>query len=117
MNIFFTVPGNPLPKERPRVMRGWTYTPQRTIDAEKKIGLLALQAMKGRKPFSKPVRISLAFYRKNKMRVDWDNLAKLVCDSLNGRVYHDDGQIVEATVYKQVDKKNPRTSVAVEEVV
>ena len=117
MNIFFVVPGNPLPKERPRVMKGWTYTPQRTIDAEKKIGLLAQQAMKGRKPTTKNVRVRMEFYRKTKIRVDYDNLAKLVGDAMNGRVYQDDGQIVEAVIVKWYDRKNPRTVIEVEEVL
>lgn len=35
-------------------------------------------------------------------RPDWDNLAKSLCDSLNGLAYFDDNQIVEAIIRKQI---------------
>ncbi len=31
---------------------------------------------------------------------DWDNIAKLVCDALNGVAYNDDSQVTAATVVK-----------------
>jgi Holliday junction resolvase RusA-like endonuclease len=39
-------------------------------------------------------------WRMDKQRNDWDNLAKSVCDALNGVFYLDDGQIVGGTVKK-----------------
>ncbi len=39
-------------------------------------------------------------WRMDKQRNDWDNLAKSVCDALNGVFYLDDGQIVGGLVRK-----------------
>lgn len=46
---------------------------------------------------------------------DWDNFSKLVCDSLNELVIHDDSQVVEAHVYKRyADNCPPRIIISVE---
>lgn len=42
----------------------------------------------------------VAFYMQDRRRVDYDNLAKLVTDALNGVAYVDDSQIVESIIYK-----------------
>lgn len=34
MKVKFTIPGIPVPKARPRVVRGHTYTPKKTKDYE-----------------------------------------------------------------------------------
>src|SRR6266498_5635691 len=49
-----------------------------------------------------------------KRRCDWDNLAKLVCDALNGIAWRDDDQIAHALVVKGYDAANPRTEVTVQ---
>ncbi len=107
-----TVPGNPVPKERPRVVNGRAYTPKRTREAEAVVRLHArhLPCLAG------PVRLSLAFYRANAVPCDLDNLAKLVSDALNGQAFADDRQIVVLSALKAIDRENPRTEIELEEV-
>lgn len=110
----FTVPGNPVPKARPRVANGHAYTPLATLEAE---GLVQLAARKaGVRPLLGPVRLSLFFARGDLRRCDLDNLAKLVQDALNGIAYEDDSQIVELQATKVLDREKPRTEVVVSEV-
>ena len=108
----FTVPGPPQPKERARTVRGHSFTPARTATYERLVALLALKA--GAKPWFNPVRLTLRFYCPDARRRDWDNLAKSVCDALNGTGWNDDSQIVAATVEKCVDRAQPRVWVKVE---
>ena len=46
---------------------------------------------------------------------DWDNVAKAVCDALNGIAYHDDAQIVFGSVVK-VWGDRPRLEIKIAEV-
>lgn len=113
-SIRFTVPGNPIPWKRPRANGRRHFTPQDVLDAERMVGLCARKAGAG--PVAGPVRLRIALYRDSSRHVDWDNLAKLVCDGLNGVAFLDDSQIVECHVTKGVDRANPRTEVEIEEV-
>ena len=47
-------------------------------------------------------------------KADWDNIGKIVCDSLNGIAYHDDVQIVDAQVRKFYGE-TPRVVVTIQE--
>lgn len=107
------IPGNPVPKERPRVVNGRAYTPKRTQQAEQWVRLhaRALPCLGG------PLRVRLAFYRQNAVPCDLDNLAKLVQDALNGHAYEDDRQIVVLAASKEIDRDNPRTEIEIEEVL
>lgn len=110
----FVVPGNPVPKERPRVVKGRTYTPARTVKAE---DLVKFYARKARIPkLTGPVKLTATFYRQDAHACDVDNLAKLVQDALNGLAYEDDRQIVVLTAVKVIDREQPRTEVSVESV-
>jgi len=91
--IKLTIPGRPVPKGRPRVVRGRAYTPAKTKQAEEKIAWCALE--KGIKPYKTGyVKVVCEFYFKGKGHGDLDNLLKLVCDSGNGIFYKDDRQII-----------------------
>lgn len=119
--VAFVVQGNPIPKARPRVvLRGdkqtMAYTPQRTRNWEAWVNWQAKEAMRGRAPFEGPVSMTLKFYRKDRTRVDGDNLEKAVADALNGTVYLDDDQVVECHRYKRLDPAWPRVEVEVWEV-
>ena len=46
---------------------------------------------------------------------DWDNIGKIVCDSLNNIAYHDDNQVVDAQVRKFFSE-NPRVEVTIRKV-
>ena len=118
--IYFIVPGEVVPKQRPRFTRsGHAYTPKRTTDYETKVkahylteypyGLafenepleIVLNVyFKIPASFSKKKQDDLLIHSYPTKRPDSDNLLKSVCDALNGVAYTDDAQIVMATVNK-----------------
>lgn len=129
-----TVPGAPMGKGRPRFTRGHgnivrTYTPKATASRENLIGVLALDKWK-RTPIAGPVSIIVvmevpvpkSWPKKKRADVnigthplgkpDVDNCLKLVCDALNGIVWRDDSQVVEASVRK-LYSGTPRTIIRI----
>ena len=119
--ISFTVPGNPIPKARPRVTfqpgrKPTAYTPARTKGWEATVADVARLAMGGREPVEGPVELTLRFYRRDRRRVDGDNMTKAVFDALQGRVFENDDQVVACHWYKRVDRDRPRVEVVVGEV-
>lgn len=134
--IKFSIPGQPFGKQRPRVVSRGTfskaYTPKETVSYENLVKLIYSQAAKG-KMFPEgamlDVRI-IAYYdipkstskkkRKEMLehkirptkKPDWDNIGKIVCDSLNLVAYHDDSAVVDAQVRKFYSE-NPRVNVTI----
>lgn len=122
--IHFSIPGQPFGKQRPKFSRMGalvkTYTPKETVEYENLIRIFYNDAAKGRK-FPEgamlDVRI-IAYYgipkstskkkRKEMLehkirptkKPDWDNIGKIICDSLNKIAYHDDSMVVDAQVSK-----------------
>lgn len=137
MKIQFTIPGNPVPKARPRVTRtGHTYTPKKTADYEKLVQIYAKQemAIQQLNPTTEAVRLTVeAFFPipaswtkakkekalngdlKHTSKPDSDNLIKAVQDALNGIVYKDDSQIVSVSGSKAYSSE-PKVEVTVETV-
>lgn len=110
MEISFTIPGQPIPKGRPRIGRGGhVFTPKRTTQFEDRVKLFAAIARVA--PLSGPLYVDTAFYLKDSRRMDGDNLQKAVLDALNGIAYVDDSQVAQGKWSKHLDKKNPRTVV------
>jgi len=107
----FTVRGEPLPKERPRVLRGHTYTPRRTLEAER--GVREAASLAGVRPRRGPVMLSVVFYRSTRRRVDLDNLVKLVQDALNGYAWEDDSQIEALSARKVLGWASPCTEIEI----
>lgn len=110
--MIFTVPGEPVPKKRPRTVtnpRGETrtYTPAETKAAETAIGYAARAVFP--EPTSEPCQAHVDFYCRRKGRGDVDNLLKTVLDALNGIVWADDKQVIylSAAVFDESDE--PRT--------
>lgn len=122
--VIFTVEGNPVAKGRPRfAKRGkfvQTYTPQKTKDYEDLVKESAAQAMGSNELLDTPlkvfihIRMPIPKSASKKVRQDcldqlvrpvkkpdWDNVAKAITDALNGIVYVDDCQIVDAHVTKR----------------
>lgn len=100
--IEFSVPGKPVPKGRPRVMKGgWTFTPKKTLIQENAVRLVATARRQAAK-----LSISAASFRLQVIcygahpLADWDNLGKLVSDALNGIFWEDDRQVIDAHVMK-----------------
>lgn len=137
--IRFTIPGEPFGKQRPKFSRAGnyvkTYTPEKTISYENLVKLMYQQAAQGKK-FSedamfdvrviayygisrsvskKKQRLMLEHKLRPKKKPDWDNIGKVVCDSLNKIVYHDDSAIVDAQVRKFYSE-TPRVDVLIKVV-
>lgn len=139
MTITFTVPGSPQGKMRPRVVKRGnfvqTYTPDKTVSYENLVKLMYGQEAKGRVfDREKSLRVLIvALYdipqstskkRAELMRIgeirptkkpDLDNVAKIICDALNGVAYHDDAQVVDLKVVKYYSD-TPCVTVTIEEV-
>lgn len=124
------VPGEPTAKGRPRFVRvtGRTYTPQKTVSAERSVAQFAADAMRGRPLFDQPLAlvIDCAFLwpksTTNKRRADpvgfWkstkpdtDNLIKIK-DALNGVVWTDDA-LVCLVLARKVLSDRPGTTITV----
>lgn len=113
MKISFTVPGTPVPKQRPRMGQGgrW-YTPSKTKHYEQLVASCALHA--GARPWRHPARLTIEIYWPDNRRRDLDNAAKSIGDGLNGIAYDDDSQLIELNVSAHLDRITPRAVVTVE---
>lgn len=137
--IKFSVPGQPFGKQRPKFSRAGqhvkTYTPNETVSYENLVKLMYSQVAKGRMfpdDSMLDVRV-IAYYEipkstsKKKRRLmlehkirptkkpDWDNIGKIICDSLNLVAYHDDSAVVDAQVRKFYSE-NPRVDVIIRRI-
>lgn len=137
-NFYFIVPGEPVAKGRPKfTTRGGfvrAITPEKTVNYETFVKLSFKQEFPLSVPFPKDTPLTvhiIAFFSipkstsKKKAREmadgyirptkkpDCDNLAKVICDALNGIAYYDDSQIVEITISKYYSG-TPEVRVAIE---
>jgi Holliday junction resolvase RusA-like endonuclease len=105
-------PGQPLPKKRPRFTAGnRAYTDVKTLRAEEAIRWQLSRV----RPVEGDLSVDLTFWRKDKRRVDIDNLIKLCLDAANGVVWKDDSQIVRLTgLLVRGPNKDPRTRMVVD---
>ncbi len=129
----FAIPGTPIAKGRPRMTKtGHTYTPERTRAAESVVAEVVrlMECI----PIAGPIQVELDFFlpvpaRFNRRdaesallgairpvgRPDLDNLAKLVCDAIQGEgpghAFASDAQICQMTARKWYG--TPRTMVRV----
>lgn len=134
--IKFSVPGQPFGKQRPKFSRAGefvkTYTPGETVSYENLVKLMYQQAAKGRmfsddamldvriiayygipKSISKKKRKAMLEHKiRPAKKPDWDNIGKIICDSLNLVAYHDDSAVVDAQVRKFY-AENPRVDVTI----
>ena len=128
ISIKFTVYGKPQGKARPRFTRqGRAYTPKNTVDYEGQIKQAYIAAGGTLISDTAPIQICItACFKKaksNKMQFptlkpDTDNIAKIVCDGLNGVAYKDDNQITYLTVDKVwADDGIERVEIEVEELI
>ncbi len=134
--IKFSVPGQPFGKQRPKFSKAGryvkTYTPDETVRYENLVKLMYQQAAEG-KMFSEDAALDvriIAYYEipkstsrgkrramlEHKIRPtkkpDWDNIGKIICDSLNKVAYHDDAAVVDAQVRKFFSEQ-PRVDVTI----
>ena len=138
-SIRFSIPGQPMGKQRPRVVHNGSFskafTPKETVSYENLVRVMYQEAAKGKR-FADgdmlDVRV-VAYYsipkstskKKRKMMLehkirpgkkpDWDNIGKIICDSLNTVAYRDDSSIVDAQVRKFYSE-NPRVDVTIRRI-
>ena len=122
--ITFTIPGIPIPKARPRVMKGgWTYTPKRTKDMEEYIRIIAQKVLKRTKDSilgpncTEKLFVSVVFYGA-RSNADLDNLFKTVTDACQGVLYKNDSQIDDAHIVREdANKGEEHTYVQIGRVI
>ena len=135
--VTFEVPGDPHGKGRPKFARRGnfvqTYTDAKTVSYEDLVKFHANLAMIDLAPIEGPVAVYIYIklavpksYSKKRTEAclsglerptkkpDWDNVAKSVSDAINGIVYVDDCQVVNAHITK-VYSTNAGVSVCVKE--
>lgn len=137
MKVKFIVPGEPKGKQRPRVVnRGkfsTAYTPKQTVIYENLVKY-SYQEQVGMVQLEPPIAASIIGYfpipksvskKKHALmadgwvlhthKVDADNLAKIILDSLNKIAYQDDAGVSALRVVKKYSD-NPRVEVELEEI-
>lgn len=131
----FRVPGKPQGKARHRMTRsGHSYTPQQTVNYENLVKECYSLA-KGEWFTNEPLQMEItACYgipksasKKDRERMlsgelfptkkpDADNIAKIICDALNGVAYHDDTQIVQLNIIKRYTAAQPKVIVELDQI-
>ena len=134
--VTFTVDGDPVPKGRPRFARRGqfvqTYTDAKTIDYETHVAIKARQAIGASEPFKGALSVFLylrygvptSYSKKRKeaclagleypKKQDIDNVYKSITDAMQGIVFLNDSQIIEAHI-KKVYAKTAGANVMVQE--
>lgn len=137
--IRFTIPGRPFGKQRPRVVKkgrfSSAYTPKETVQYENLVKLHFQQEAHGEMfPYDAMLDVRIfAFYeipkstskkKKEAMlareirptkKPDFDNIGKIICDSLNLVAYHDDSAVVDAQIRKFYSEQ-PRVEVVIKKI-
>lgn len=113
----FTIPGQPLPKQRPRFSGGHGYTSKATRDAEARVASSFTEQAGVThpvvEPLTGPLRFVGRYFRRNNVTADLDNCLKLTTDALNGIAWVDDKQIKQIRADMTVDRDNPRTEIEI----
>ncbi|CAK7012429.1 Holliday junction resolvase [[Eubacterium] contortum] len=143
--VKFTVYGEPKAKGRPRVSVrksgdgektfARAYTPKATVVYENQVKI-EYENQCGSFRFSDDAMLDVrifAFYgipkstskKKRQMMIegkirpvkkpDFDNIAKIICDSLNGIAYRDDAMVVDG-MFRKYYSEQPRVEVSIREV-
>jgi Holliday junction resolvase RusA-like endonuclease len=138
MEIKFVVPGQPVAKQRPKFARRGnfvsTYTPEKTVNEEKRIQGYAREAMSLMGASVRPIELSLHFCmtipaswsKKRRLmasqglikptsKPDLDNCVKLISDALNEKCWKDDAQVIRLIVQKDYSD-NQRVVIFIKEL-
>lgn len=140
---YFVIDGKPQGKARartfynPKLGRVQSMTPENTVLYENLVKQsFVQQADKDARWFGKePLAVYItAFYpipasttKKDRQLIcsgklfptkkpDADNVAKVICDALNGVAYGDDTQIIKLSILKTYTEEQPRVQVCIEEI-
>ena len=129
----FTVLGEPVAKERARVVGGRAFTPKRTKAYEEQVAW-EYKKQKGKFYDKEPVKARIKLYFQPPKSIskrelakistgqaiytgkkDIDNIAKSILDGLNGVAYIDDRQVVELKISKQYTLEKTRAEIELQE--
>ena len=134
----FEIPGAPVGKARPKFtsVNGFAraYTPKKTQSYENLVKLFYTMKYGNKAPSPNPISVAIVAYfqvpasstKKFKemcaagnvpvtKKPDADNIAKIICDSLNEIAFKDDSQIFDLSC-KKLYSENPRTEVVIREL-
>jgi len=114
VRLAFTIPGRPVPKERPRFARGHAYTSKRTRDYERLVRTTAAAALPADWPLDADYTVELTVFHETRVHGDVDNYGKSVCDALNELAWTDDRQVSRLVVSREYDRTNTRIEVAIQ---
>ena len=127
--IQFFVAMTPVGKARARVTSRGTFTPEKTVQAERLIAWECKKAMSGRKPLDGAVYLAVearfpypkSWSEKRAIETYWhvakpdaDNLLKVVGDALNKIAWRDDAQVVEVHVRKRYTHDKRETGLRID---
>jgi len=120
-------------KQRPRVCNGHAFTPKQTVEYENWVRLCFKN--QGGQHIEGSIRANIIAYFEipksySKKRVqaikegreypsrklDTDNIAKIILDSLNKIAFDDDSQVIELTVIKRYTEELERVEFELEEI-
>lgn len=130
--INLIIPGEPTAKGRPRLGKGFTYTPPKTVNYETLVKELFIISKQEKLSGMLEVTIECYFSipkstsTKNNLlmkaeiirpvkKPDLDNLAKICLDALNKLAYEDDSQVVSLLIKKFYSEK-PRVEILITEI-
>lgn len=116
MYVKFRVPGQPIPKQRPRRGRGGHfYTPKRSKVWEEQVGYAYVAASD--RSFRTPVMVVMMFDRSGYVKADIDNMVKSCLDGLNNVAWKDDEQVrgLIATLSYGADSDSPGVTIIIQE--
>lgn len=128
MIVEFTIHGQPVGKQRPRVVRGHAYTPEKTRNYEHLVQYEYIR--QGGKYLDGAIKADIVAYfpvsksaqkkgakqgDKCCKKPDCDNIAKIILDALNGIAYKDDSQVAVQSAQKLYNLE-PRVDVRLEEI-
>jgi Holliday junction resolvase RusA-like endonuclease len=134
--IEFVIYGKPQGKQRPRMGKGHAYTPRETVGYEKLVKQSYLtQCGTRRIPEGRAIKMEIIAYfeiprsfTKTKKKLcedgsqypvkkpDFDNIAKIISDGLNGLAYKDDSAIVYGKIKKRYTSEKERVEVRLWEI-
>jgi Holliday junction resolvase RusA-like endonuclease len=138
MELYFSIPGQPVAKGRPKFARRGNfvtaYTPAKTVNYEGLVKMASHHAMAGREPSAAPIEMEVCLYlqipaswskKKRAAAVsgnvmatkkpDADNVLKGLKDGCNGIVWRDDAQVVSIILQKKYSEM-PMACVIVREL-
>lgn len=113
VNTIYTLPGKPVPLQRPRYCKDKIYDNQKREKSNASIYLI--QQHNDAPLFEGALKLTAFFYfetpkktkslnrKPHQSRPDLDNLVKYICDISNGIIYRDDAQIAHIVAYKLYD--------------